>query len=1313
MRTRKRRKDGHGSSSAWCPNNVRLLRSLYGSRLRSLLDLLQDLLRQRLGHEEGTGLVRDGDSEEYLALLKHSFAVLSEGAPERVGRVPVVLEEPTHQRWSQKQVVERAVQLHLREGASSDVLCFGYGQVQSSGLNKEISAFKGPEYHHLNVATSFITTHLWVTLLARVGEERMLYLLSYASIFVPLPNFCLLQVAGHPYSMSASRVKQIFQPITTAGRNKCELRTVPQQTAPRMEQNTSLETNEDAGPCDGVLEAVTRSRKRVRPSSWVRRKQRVGQGSQKPADGQDAIYPVISSPRTLSKVEVPMQCDRVGLSPRSVDRSAIFYHSTFSCHAGLPANHILNTSNVNDSDFSRLLGSMFNALDIADTAFREASTSTSGNIVKEKLTENIKGLLKKMIRSARNCNYARLLSRHCPLPSYLSSPRPNVNTSRLKAKKQVMPNAKGLSLTKEVFATQEGVDVKSVHPNPEPADFPDISGGCYRKFQCKQETHKRLRREFDAAGINALGSSKKICNMTRSSKPLNMGGNCVEKLRHTENLQKQSVVGEKSCKDAGPTSDLATFVTLSTSHSQVVNFLWAVCRSLLPEEFLGSQRFRRILCSGIANFVSLRRYETFHVQHLLNKLQNSTSAWPDFKYTDRKPQKNSQVSEIPVAEMKTKEIGYLWDLPQTMLENWLYWLFTQIIVPLLRSHFYVTEAENHRQNVLYYRKPVWAKINMLSLKYLVGKCYTRMDPGAVAAVLQKRVLGFSHIRMLPKYNGVRPIANLSSRTRCTLPLSTGTSNSSALCGKRCHLEVDYEVDVRHSRKISREVKFAFKSINSRLKGVHTCLKFEQENHSEDMGASVFGYRDVYVKFLPFVMHLKSLPGGLPPMYMAVCDISRAYDTIKQDKLCEVVSGFLRLPVYHIRRYVSIFNTMGCARASYKQICTTSDRDSDILNLFMDLTSRRSHSILQDQGVVTQLKQGHILKLIEEHVKKNIVKIGPHFYLQKSGIAQGSVLSPLLCSVFFGHLDEHILMPLLHQIPHPASELKNQQRGNNDSVEVPKVLGNGETILLRLIDDSLLISTSQSCVARFVQLMHGGFEDYGCHANQQKTTVSFDLLLNKNQGKLAHGVYMTSDGASFMRWSGLLINCCTLEVQADYTRYIGDPIKGSITVLRKTNPGAQVPIKLCHFVRAKCHPMLYDLRINSPSTIRLNAYQAFLLCAMKFHAYLCGMGRTCRHHSPFLLKAIEVTPSYMHGLLRKQMQEVGDSMHLGVTKEEMTWLALHAFLKVLNKKQSRYGELLFLIQERLDVPKFRPLSQCPHLASARDESRSTMFKFIIY
>lgn len=287
-----------------------------------------------------------------------------------------------------------------------------------------------------------------------------------------------------------------------------------------------------------------------------------------------------------------------------------------------------------------------------------------------------------------------------------------------------------------MYATQEKIEVDS---------WPTSEYKYMTASSCipKQETHES---EFLALDVNARGSTK-----SRSSK-----------LEHTET----AVVVDERKKDAGgPTGDLAKLVTLTTSHSEVVNFLWAVCRSLLPEELLGPQRFRRILCSGIASFVSLRRHEAFYVQELFNKLRASITAWPE----------NGK---------RRKEPG--WDL----LQDWLYWLFTQIIVPLLRNHFYITEAENHRQNVLYFRKPIWARIHMLSLNTLVGKYYKKLSLSSVAAVLQNRSLGFSRVRLLPKYNGVRPIANLSSRTRCTLPL------------KRRH--VDDEVHFR---------RFAFTSIN--------------------------------------------------------------------------------------------------------------------------------------------------------------------------------------------------------------------------------------------------------------------------------------------------------------------------------------------------------------------------------------------------------------------------------------------------------------------------------------------------------------------
>lgn len=235
----------------------------------------------------------------------------------------------------------------------------------------------------------------------------------------------------------------------------------------------------------------------------------------------------------------------------------------------------------------------------------------------------------------------------------------------------------------------------------------------------------------------------------------------------------------------------------------------------------------------------------------------------------------------------------------------------------------------------------------------------------------------------------------------------------------------------------------------------------------------------------------------------------------------------------------------------------------------------------------------ILAVVEEHVKRNIVKIGSHYYLQKLGIPQGSVLSSLLCSVFFGHLEKHLLSPYLQnpaisssnsfeerggraepdcdlQKPETIAsvdkfELSSSDRGESLESEVEDMLvlleqqglptesnphcisevarifpGSSESILLRLIDDSLFISTSKDAVEKFVGMMHQGFEDYGCHANRGKTAVSFNLQLHDDEETVARKVYVTDNGACFIRWSGLLINCRTLEIQADYTRCLFRP-----------------------------------------------------------------------------------------------------------------------------------------------------------------------------
>jgi len=80
------------------------------------------------------------------------------------------------------------------------------------------------------------------------------------------------------------------------------------------------------------------------------------------------------------------------------------------------------------------------------------------------------------------------------------------------------------------------------------------------------------------------------------------------------------------------------------------------------------------------------------------------------------------------------------------------------------------------------------------------------------------------------------------------------------------------------------------------------------------------------------------------------------------------------------------------------------------------------AIFVDQGTAKVEEKRRILFLLEEHVKDNLVKarrtlpsrqrlhsrfiiqMGPSFYRQTVGIPQGSVLSTLLCSFFYGDLE---------------------------------------------------------------------------------------------------------------------------------------------------------------------------------------------------------------------------------------------------------------------------------------------------------------------
>ncbi|KAI3764304.1 hypothetical protein L2E82_14311 [Cichorium intybus] len=164
------------------------------------------------------------------------------------------------------------------------------------------------------------------------------------------------------------------------------------------------------------------------------------------------------------------------------------------------------------------------------------------------------------------------------------------------------------------------------------------------------------------------------------------------------------------------------------------------------------------------------------------------------------------------------------------------------------------------------------------------------------------------------------------------------------------------------------------------------------------------------------------------------------------------------------------------------------------------------------------RKDELLFNLQQHVKYNVLKIDKDFYLQNVGIPQGSILSSLLCSFYYGHMENSKIVPFVNKVT---------EMGSGGGYF-------GQNLLMRFIDDFLFISTSKKQALAFLSRLERGFYEYNCDMNKEKFGLSFDddkIRVSSNR------VYFDENGNKFLKWSGLFINCNTLEVQADYTRFM--------------------------------------------------------------------------------------------------------------------------------------------------------------------------------
>jgi telomerase reverse transcriptase len=125
--------------------------------------------------------------------------------------------------------------------------------------------------------------------------------------------------------------------------------------------------------------------------------------------------------------------------------------------------------------------------------------------------------------------------------------------------------------------------------------------------------------------------------------------------------------------------------------------------------------------------------------------------------------------------------------------EFIYYVFDSLLIPLIRSNFYVTESNTHRFQVFYFRHDVWRLVAEPSMSNLKEGMFEEVNPHQARQILDSRRLGFSQLRLLPKGTKLRPIMNLRRR------------------------------QMLHNKT----TKVLGPSINSILKPIHTAFKFER------------------------------------------------------------------------------------------------------------------------------------------------------------------------------------------------------------------------------------------------------------------------------------------------------------------------------------------------------------------------------------------------------------------------------------------------------------------------------------------------------
>lgn len=492
--------------------------------------------------------------------------------------------------------------------------------------------------------------------------------------------------------------------------------------------------------------------------------------------------------------------------------------------------------------------------------------------------------------------------------------------------------------------------------------------------------------------------------------------------------------------------------------------------------------------------------------------------------------------------------------------------------------------------------------------------FRKISKAEALAVLKTsdRKLSFSHVRLLPKEKGVRPIVNLSRRP---------------------------------ANRTATDKTFRPLSINQILQNTFTILSFEKQRRQELVGSATQAYSDVYRRLKQYKQAVGAGSGGQTRLYSVKLDIRACFDSIDQGRLLRILEDIVQEREYTITRYATLASSRESVMRRFLKEARAAEDFAPFPDIAFQLADVLRRAVFVDQVRPTTDSREGILALLREHIKDNIVKIGKNYYRQMIGIPQGSVLSTLLCNYFYGHME-------------------------HEELEFTR---NADSLLMRLVDDFLFITTDKHKAERFLRKMHAGHAEYGCLVSPDKTLVNFDVSLD------GVGVVRRLGEKEAFPWCGLLLNQRTLEVQYDYGRRSASHMSNVLTVKLQQKPGEAFMNTMLYAFKMRTSIIFFDTSFARARIVYINIYQAFLFVAMKYHSYLAIWKPNLEGNMPFFLSVIRRVVHYAFMAVKacfhpKIVADCGSTFD-GIRHRYVQWLGYHAFLKILSRKPTNYRGIL--------------------------------------